>query len=107
MTSPSGIKQISNIAGIHEYIFVNPEGKIIFNNITNPKNTARMVSLCAKHARAIGKANFKYMIFSRKSSKDFLIFPVGNSYLGVIKYTEMKTQKLADDVLNFIGSLPF
>ncbi len=77
--------QIKKINGIDQYIIVRQDGNIAAHNMKKPDKTGETVFFCGCSARAIGKDQFRFLIFSRKSKKDLFIFPAGRYYLGVIK----------------------
>lgn len=98
-------RQLSNISGVDEYILVDPRGNIAAHDIKNHKKAAKIVLTCGRNSFAIGKANFKYIFFSRKNQKNFFIFPVGNYYLGVVKQKRFKNVTLVDNIINFLNGL--
>ena len=102
MTPLEKFKQISKIDGVDQYILVNPKGNIASHDIKNPEKAANIVLLCGQNSFAIGKAHFKYLVFSRENHKNFFIFPVGKYYLGVVKKNDVNNFILADNIMNFL-----
>ncbi|MFH2090912.1 MAG: roadblock/LC7 domain-containing protein [Pseudomonadota bacterium] len=97
--------KISKIPGVDHYILVDLQGEVIAHNIKDYQQIGPMISFCGKQSFSIGKNRLKFLIFSRKSQKDLLIFPVGNYYLGVIKQNKIQAVELADNVLIFLTGL--
>lgn len=96
---------ICKVAGVDQFIFVNGKGSIAAHNIKNPAPAAKVVLNCGKNSSTISKTDFKYLVFSRKNKKSFLIFPVGNYYLGVIKDSSFSDNELVENLIIFIKNL--
>ncbi len=97
--------QISKLSGVDEYIFVDQKAKIAAHDIKNSQEVAEIIFSCGQNCFAIGKAQFKYLIFSRKSQRNIFIFPVGNYFLGVVKSKNVDNFILADTIINFLKGL--
>lgn len=97
--------QISKIEGVDEYIFIDNRGNIAAHDINDPQKVSGMVFSCGRHIRAIGKDKFKYAVFSRKTKKNIIIFPVGNYFLGVVKHEKTDTLVLVNIILKFLQEL--
>ena len=96
---------ISKVSGVDQYILVDNNGNIAAHDIKNSKNAAKIVLKCGQNSFAIGKTQFKYLIFSRKNEKNLFIFPVGNFYLGVVKQKNVKNLVLTDNIMDFLKGL--
>ncbi len=105
MVTLQDILQIRDIQGVDEYILVNHKGQVMAHDIEQPEQVAKMVLVCAQNSWAIAKTRLKYTIFSRKSKKDILIFPVGNFNLGVVKHQTMNDMIFASKVIQFLNNL--
>jgi len=105
MTTIKDLIAISKVPGVDQFIFVNGKGSITAHNIKNPENAAKIVLTCGKNSSAISKTDFKYLIFSRKNKKNFLIFPVGKYYLGVIKQSSISDNTLGENIISFLKKL--
>ena len=97
--------ELSNIAGVGQYILVNQTGKIAAHNIKNPKATGQIILSCAQNSFAISEPGIKYVIFNRENQKKVFIFQAGNSYLGVIKQQHISNATLTENILNFLKGL--
>lgn len=93
---------ILKVPGVDQYILVDKDAKIFSQAITKPMKMARIVSFCGLHSQAIGKTNFRYLVFSRETRDHFFIFPVGKYYLGVIKHKDISNAVLVENILQFI-----
>lgn len=98
-------RQIAEVTGVDQYIFVDQKGNIAAHDIQNPEQTAAMVFFCGKNSYAIGKTRLNHVIFSRRNHKDFFIFPVGNYYLGVIKEKTINNFVLTENIIKFLKDL--
>ncbi len=83
MSNTESFASLLKVPGVDQYILVDRDGKIFSQAMAEPQNMAEFVSFCGLNAQAIGK--FRYLAFPRKNQVHFFIFPVGKSYLGVIK----------------------
>jgi len=97
--------KISQIAGVDQYILVDQKGNIAAHDIKYPEKIAGMILSCGQNSFAIGKTQFKYIVFSRKNQKNFFIFPVGNYYLGVVKQKSVNNFVLADNIIEFLKGI--
>jgi hypothetical protein len=93
---------ILKVPGVDQYILVDRDGKIFSQAMAEPQKIAEFVSFCGLNARAIGKTHFRYLAFSRENQDHFFIFPVGKSYLGVIKQKDISCTVLVDNILQFL-----
>ncbi len=105
MVTLEKFNQIINIDGVDQYILVDNNNNIITHDIKNPGKLADIVITCGKNSYAIGKTQFKYLIFSRTCKKNIFIFPVGNYYLGVVKSQNIGNITLANNIDNFLKGL--
>ncbi len=94
---------IGRIKGVHGYIVVDGKGNIMAHDMEVPGKLAKMVSSCGHGLLALGNRNFKYVSFSRKSKKNILIFPAGNSFLGVVKQSHVTDSETAEAVIKFLS----
>ncbi|SDT95513.1 hypothetical protein [Desulfobacula phenolica] len=97
--------QITNVAGVDQYIFVDQKGNIAAHDIQDPEKTADIVFFCGKNSYAIGKTRLNHVMFSRKNQKNFFIFPVGDYYLGVIKKKSIDNFVLTENIIKFTKDL--
>ena len=93
---------ILKVPGVDQYILVDRDAKIFAQAITEPIKMAEIVSFCGLHSQAIGKTNFRYLMFSRENQDHFFIFPVGKYYLGVIKQKNISNALLAENIIQFL-----
>lgn len=105
MTPLEAFTRISRVPGVDQYILVAPGGQIAAQAIKDPGNVARMVLTCGQNSSAVGRNQFKYLMFPRENQKNFFIFPVGKYYLGVVKSVNMNNITLADNITKFLKSL--
>lgn len=97
------LSSILKIPGIKRLILVDKNaGIFLTKNIENPEKLAGMISNCGSLSHLIGGKKMKFIIFSRESRNDFLIFPVGKYYLGVIKQTGMDNILLSRNIMKFL-----
>ena len=95
-------KDLASIDDIDEFIVTNPDGKIIEQQIQNPEKLAAMIARCGNNLKTIAKLNFSHAIVKRDNSRDILIFPVGNHYVGMVKKENAKTIQLIHTIKNMI-----
>ena len=93
---------ILKVPGVDRYILVDKDGKIFSREIPEPEKMADLVSFCGLKSHTIGKAHFRYLVFSRETRDHFFIFPVGKYYLGVIKHKDISNAVLVENILQFI-----
>lgn len=98
--------EIAEISGVKNYILVKNNGSIAARQIEEPDRIARVVLRCGKNSDAIGVPRFRYLMLARNNRENFIIFPVGNYYLGVIKEKNIDSMALVNSVLEFIDNLP-
>ncbi|MBI9090246.1 MAG: hypothetical protein JEZ12_13600 [Desulfobacterium sp.] len=72
--------------------------------MTEFENVAGVVWSCGQRLSVLGKKNFKYVVFLRKDKNNFLIFPVGKYYLGVVEQKGFVTVEVADAVMEFLNT---
>lgn len=96
---------ILKVPGVDQYILVDRDAKIASLSITDPMKMAEFVSFCGLNSQAIGKTNFRYLVFSRENQDHFFIFPVGKYYLGVIKQKDISNAVLVENILQFIKDI--
>lgn len=97
--------RISKLTGVDQYLIVDHTAKVVAHDIKDPQKLAKIIFSCGQNCFAIGKTQFKYLIFSRKNQKNIFIFPVGNYYLGVVKSKTVDNFILADNIINFLKGL--
>lgn len=95
---------IGRIKGVDQYVLVDHRGNIMAHDMTELETVAEVVWSCGRRLSALGKKNFKYAAFLRKSKNDFLIFPVGKHYLGVVKRKGCVTAEVAGAVMDFLNA---
>ena len=95
-------KDLASVNDIDGFIVTNPDGKIIEQQIQNPEKLAAMVARCGNTLKTIGKSNFSHAVIQRNNSRDILIFPVGNHYIGMVKKENTKTIRLIHTIKNMI-----
>lgn len=105
MVSFNDIEQVGKIEGVKEYILVDEKGKIIFENIKEPDQMAKMISECLKNALMIAKNRLKYLSFSRKTNNDIYVFPIGGFGLGVVKHQAMTEMVFVQKIIQFLNNL--
>ncbi len=106
MSNIERFTSILNVPGVDQYILVDRTGKIFAHAMPEPKKMAEIVSVCGFQSHAIGKDNFRYVVFSRENQENFFIFPVGKYYLGVIKQKNMNNDALAENIIQFLKDFP-
>lgn len=102
MSNSERFTSILNVPGVDQYILVDRTAKIIAHAMPEPQKMAEIVSACGFQSHAIGKENFRYVVFSRENQDNFLIFPVGKYYLGVIKQKNVNNTALAENIIQFL-----
>ncbi len=106
MATIKEFSEIGDLAGVKNYILVKNNGSVVTARIPEPDRIARIVLRCGRNSDAIGNPRFSYLLLTRENEEDFIIFPVGNYYLGVIKDKEIDNPALVKRVLEFIENLP-
>ncbi len=101
----SEFSQIKEIKGIKKYLLVKSSGRIILGDGLKSENFKGMLLACGREADLLGSTRFTVFLINRKNGEDFLIFPVGNYYLGVIKEKSADTKVLANKVIAFIKDI--
>ena len=105
MATLKDFMKISKLPGVDQYILVDRKTKVVAHDIKDPQKIAGMIFSCGQNCFAIGKTQFKYLIFSRKNQKNIFIFPVGNYYLGVVKLKNIDNFVIADNIIKFLKGL--
>jgi hypothetical protein len=100
MPNTKSFAPILKLPGVDQYILVDRDGKIFSQAMAESQKMAEFVSFCGLNAQAIGK--FRYLAFSRENQGHFFIFPVGKSYLGVIKQKDISCTVLVGNILQFL-----
>ena len=95
---------IGRVEGVDNYVLVDDRGNILTHDMESPALFARLVHLWGQRLSTLGGKNFKYASLSRASSRDVLMFPVGNYYLGVVKQTGVDNVQLADAVMKLLDT---
>ena len=95
---------IGRIKGVDQYVLVDNRGNIMIHDMTEFENVAEVVWSCGRSLSVLGKKKFKYAVFLRKNKNDFLIFPVGRYYLGVVERKGCVTAEVADAVMDFLNT---
>ncbi len=95
---------IGRIKGVDQYVLVDNRGNIMIHDMTEFETVAEVVWSCGRSLSVLGKNKFKYAAFLRKNKNDFLIFPVGKYYLGVVERKGFVTDEVADAVMDFLNT---
>ena len=103
MDSNIKLKKIGSLKAVKNYMVVDKKGDINFSNFPHPDNIAFMILNCSKNMEIKGHSNVQYQFFAF-GDDHFLIFPVGNQYLGVVKNRGTSTSVLAKSILKFLDS---
>lgn len=107
MTMVKAFSDLKRIKGVEAYILLDAKGNVLLCNdgMKVPEKLSKLIYFCGRKLSIIGKKHFKYMFFSRRSKKDFLIFPVGDYYLGVINKAGSRNFETASTVIEFLENL--
>ena len=97
---------IGDLPGVKNYILVKNNGSVAAAGMAEAERIARIVLRCGRNSDAIGAPRFSYLVLTRENRENFIVFPVGNYYLGVIKEREVDDPALIKSVLEFIENLP-
>lgn len=93
---------IEAIKGVEQYIVTDEHSRIIENyNIDRPDKMAELVSSCCKNFHAIGKTNFKYAVFKKKDLKHFIVLPLGEHFIGLIKHETVDSFTIIEAIFDF------
>ena len=95
---------IGRIKGVDQYVLVDGRANIMIHDMTEFETVAKVVWSCGRNLSVLGKNKFKYAVFLRKNKNDFLIFPVGKYYLGVVERKGCVTAEVADAVMDFLNT---
>ncbi len=98
--------RIPDIKGVKGFVAVDQSGQLSAHTIDDPEATVAFVLACTRHLDASGNSDFKYLLFKRSCKENFFVFPVGNSYLGVLKQEGVGDFTLANTIMNYIHGLP-
>lgn len=106
MATIKEFEKIAEIAGVKSYILVKNNGSVAARQIEEPERIARIVLRCGQNSDAIGVSRFRYLVLARENRENFIIFPIGNYYLGVVKEKNIDSMVLVNSVLDFFENLP-
>ena len=97
---------IGRIKGVDQYVLVDHRGNVMIHDMAEAEfeNVAEVVWSCGRNLSVLGRKNFKYAAFLRKNKNDFLIFPVGKYYLGVVERKGCVTAEVADAIMDFLDT---
>lgn len=105
MATLSNFARIAEIKDVAYYVLVKNDGTIARHNAEQPESLAKMVLACGLNCDKIEKARFTYFVYSLGNRENYLIFPVGNYYLGVLLQTDIDVDLMVNTIIKFIRGL--
>lgn len=109
MASASDFNKLQDIKGVYQYILVRNDGHIVTSNAPNAVEFSSSIIMSGTHFKnlenILDSGHSSYLCVEPNQGSNFLIFTLGNYFLGIIEQPDSDTKTTVNSIISYLQTI--
>ncbi len=109
MASANDFNKLKDVPGVYHFMLVQNDGHIVCSNAPNAIEFSSAIIMSGTHFKnlesILDSGRSTHLCVERNKESSFLVFTLGNYFLGVVEQPDSDTQKTVNSIISYLKTL--